>query len=116
MFGHWQTHSEYLMFTQNALKKIPLEFQEEYTLSFQQFQLLNLDPVIEIISPLYSHTGRAANRKLTLNQLPHMLKISPMFHLIAGILNKKFLVLHPFTTLSLVPFPLTRKINSVLFC
>lgn len=99
MFGHWQTHDEYLTFTQQGLKKIPLEFQEEYQLSFQQFQLLNLDSVEDIIRPLYSHTGRAAknqsqlfralllaaNRKLTLNQLPRMLKTSPMLRLIAGI-------------------------------
>ena len=67
MLKHWQSHQEYLFFLHEA--KVNFDSSLRKRLSFdlasarEKLRLLNLDPVLDLLSPFYSNTGRPAKNQ-----------------------------------------------------
>ena len=66
MLGQWQTHAEYQRQTADALS-IAAKFNpfalREYERSISKLYILDLDPLKELVAPLYSNTGRPSENQ-----------------------------------------------------
>ncbi len=63
MLGYWRSNKDYQTFVLTELKSLALHFPDsllEYKDCISKMIILNLDPLKEIISPLYSSIGRPA--------------------------------------------------------
>jgi hypothetical protein len=61
MFGNWQSHSDYqssLLDVLNKLKSLHPTSLKKYQDGISKLYLLNLDVIKDLITPLFSHTGR----------------------------------------------------------
>lgn len=64
MLKHWQSHQEYLFFLHEAKVNFDSSLRKrlstELACSREKLRLLNLDPVLDLLRPSYSNTGRPA--------------------------------------------------------
>ena len=67
MLGHCRNHKDYLSYTFTELRKLSQtrpDKIEEYKEAILEILILDLDPLIPIITPLYSSVGRPAEFQL----------------------------------------------------
>ena len=66
MLKHWQSHQEYLFFLHEAKvnfdSSLRKRLSSELTSAREKLRLLDLDPVMELLAPFYSGTGRPAKK------------------------------------------------------
>ena len=64
MLKHWQSHQEYLFFLNEAKvnfdSSLRKRLSSEFASAREKLRLLNLDPVMKLLAPFYSGTGRPA--------------------------------------------------------
>jgi len=101
MLGPWRQDSEYISFVLNALKELAMTDPErvlEYQNAISKMLILRLDPIKEIVAPLYSNTGAPAinqpeifrsiilqsSLKITLTEFHEKLSVNPVIRTIAG--------------------------------
>ena len=67
MLKHWQSHQEYLFFLHEAKvnfdSSLRKRLSSELTSAREKLRLLDLDPVMELLAPFYSGTGRPAKNQ-----------------------------------------------------
>ena len=64
MFGNWQSHDNYQSFLLDSLNKLNVLHStslKKYQDGISKLYLLNLDPIKELITPLFSNTGRPSS-------------------------------------------------------
>lgn len=66
MLGYWRTHDEYQIWLKSRLISLVSEHEAEirfYGSLIEKVYVLNLDPLKEIIAPMYSPIGRPAHNQ-----------------------------------------------------
>jgi len=101
MLGLWRQHSEYVAFVLTTLQELEKSDPErviEYQEAISKMLILNLDPMKEIIAPLYSDIGAPAihqpeifrslvlqsGLKMSLTEFCDKLPVNPVIRTIAG--------------------------------
>jgi len=101
MLGPWRQQSEYVIFVLTALKDLALTDPErvfEYQEVISKMLILDLDPLKEIVTPLYSNIGAPAinqpeifrslilqsGLKMSLTEFHDKLSVNPVIRTIAG--------------------------------
>jgi len=101
MLGYTRSHKDYIKFVIDGLRVIAIEHPEQinkYRIAISKMLILNLDPLIPIIKPLYPDGGRMAERQLEifrsfilmkdlgipLNNWVDKLTHNPVLRLVAG--------------------------------
>lgn len=101
MLGPWRQDSEYIAFVLTTLKELILTDPErvlEYQQVISKMLILELDPIKEIVAPLYSNTGAPAinqpeifrslilqcGLKMSLTEFHEKLSVNPVIRTIAG--------------------------------